>query len=151
MVGQFSDADRGFMRQALFLASQQLGKTGSNPAVGCVIVQDGVVIGAGATACGGRPHGEAMALSTVVGSPKGATAYVTLEPCAHKSERGGTCADALIVAGIDRLVCCLQDPDPRTSGRGFERMVQAGIVVEVGLLQEEGRNQIAEFAARLEC
>jgi diaminohydroxyphosphoribosylaminopyrimidine deaminase / 5-amino-6-(5-phosphoribosylamino)uracil reductase len=148
MSVQFSVADIGYMRQALFLAGQQSGKTGSNPSVGCVIVLGDVVIGAGATGDGGRPHGEAMALSTVVGSPQGATAYVTLEPCAHESERGGSCTDALIVAGVERLVCCLQDPDPRTSGRGFERMVQAGIVVDVGLLHEEGRDQIAEFTAR---
>lgn len=136
------------MRQALVLAGKQLGKTGSNPAVGCVIVQDGIVIGAGATACGGRPHGEAAALATVVGSPKGATVYVTLEPCAHKSQRGGSCADALIAAGIARLICCIEDPDPRTRGQGFDRMIQAGIEVRVGLLLQNGRDQIADFAAK---
>lgn len=149
MVATWSDMDETYMRLALDLAQEQRGLTGTNPAVGCVIVQDGRIIGQGATADGGRPHGEAMALSSVLGDANGATVYVTLEPCAHFSRRGPTCADSLIGAGISRLVCCLTDPDPRTAGNGFERLRQAGIQVDVGLLAREGQVQIAEFVAFL--
>jgi diaminohydroxyphosphoribosylaminopyrimidine deaminase / 5-amino-6-(5-phosphoribosylamino)uracil reductase len=141
----WSPTDIAFMEMALELAARQLGKTGSNPAVGCVIVKDGQIIGQGATANCGRPHGEAMALATVVGSTSGATVFVTLEPCAHVSARGPDCAGSLIEAGIARLVCCLEDPDPRTSGRGFDRLVKAGVKVEVGLLADKGAAQIADF------
>ncbi len=141
----WSEADIGFMKVALDLAALQLGRTGTNPAVGCVIVRDGQIIGQGATADGGRPHGEAIAIADAEGAVAGATVYVTLEPCAHRSVRGPDCAGSLIVAGIERLVCCLKDPDPRTSGRGFERLAKAGIKVEVGLLAEEGKAQIADF------
>jgi diaminohydroxyphosphoribosylaminopyrimidine deaminase / 5-amino-6-(5-phosphoribosylamino)uracil reductase len=137
--------DYAFMTLALQLAADQLGKTGSNPAVGCVIVKDGQILGQGATADGGRPHGEAMAILDAGGEIKGATAYVTLEPCAHQSQRGPSCASALIDAGIVRLVCCLEDPDPRTAGKGFERLKQACIIVEIGLFATEGRDQIASF------
>ena len=134
----WSQQDYVFMRQALRLAAAQIGRTGSNPAVGCVLVRDGTVLGQGATADGGRPHGEAMALSDAVGSVQGATVYVTLEPCAHVSLRGPPCCQALIDAGVTRVVCCLEDPDPRTAGKGFQRMRDCGIIVEIGLLADEG-------------
>jgi diaminohydroxyphosphoribosylaminopyrimidine deaminase / 5-amino-6-(5-phosphoribosylamino)uracil reductase len=136
-----------FMRRALDLAATQLGRTGANPAVGCVLVRDGVKISEGVTADGGRPHGEAMALAKLeAGDARGATAYVTLEPCAHESPRGPHCSGALIDAGIVRLVCCLMDPDPRTAGRGFARLAKAGIRVDVGLFSEEGATQISDFS-----
>jgi diaminohydroxyphosphoribosylaminopyrimidine deaminase / 5-amino-6-(5-phosphoribosylamino)uracil reductase len=142
----WSPSDITFMKLALELAANQLGRTGSNPAVGCVIVKNDQIIGQGATADGGRPHGEAVALSDAKGSVAGATVFVTLEPCAHLSIRGPACADSLIEAGIERLVCCLKDPDPRTSGLGFDRLIKAGVKVEVGLLADRGAAQIASFS-----
>lgn len=136
------------MELALELAACQLGKTGKNPAVGCVIVRDGVIIGKGATADGGRPHGEAMALADCEVQPRGATVYVTLEPCAHVSVRGPSCTQSLLDAGVARVVCCVEDPDPRTRGRGFLRLRDSGVKVEVGLFHLEGMAQIADFASK---
>jgi diaminohydroxyphosphoribosylaminopyrimidine deaminase / 5-amino-6-(5-phosphoribosylamino)uracil reductase len=146
---KWSQTDVAFMEMALSLAAAQLGRTGSNPAVGCVIVSHGKVIGQGATADGGRPHAEAVALASVNESAQGATVYVTLEPCAHRSAKGPDCASSLVDAGIARLVCCLQDPDPRTNGRGLARLARASVVVESGLLVENGTAQIADFRASL--
>lgn len=137
------------MKIALNLSLGQTGKTGTNPAVGCVVVKDGVVLGKGATADGGRPHGEAVALKNVGGlSARGATVYVTLEPCAHISVRGPDCTGVLIGAGIARLVCCLEDPDPRTTGQGFARLIEAGVKVEVGLLGDVAVRQMGPFLER---
>jgi diaminohydroxyphosphoribosylaminopyrimidine deaminase / 5-amino-6-(5-phosphoribosylamino)uracil reductase len=138
------------MQMALFLAKQQTGRTAGNPAVGCVIVAKGHIVGEGATGDGGRPHAEAIALAQAASLALGATVYVTLEPCAHKSVRGPTCTETLVGAGIERLVCCVQDPDPRTAGRGFERLKQAGIKVEIGLLWELGYEQIRTFAMQFD-
>jgi diaminohydroxyphosphoribosylaminopyrimidine deaminase / 5-amino-6-(5-phosphoribosylamino)uracil reductase len=146
---QWSADDISFMALALSLARGQLGKTATNPAVGCVIVKNGHILGQGATAQGGRPHGEAMALLNAQGPVDGATVYVTLEPCNHISDRGPSCAASLVEAKIARLVCCLEDPDPRTAGKGFERLRHAGIIVDVGLLKDEGTRQIADFSTRL--
>jgi diaminohydroxyphosphoribosylaminopyrimidine deaminase / 5-amino-6-(5-phosphoribosylamino)uracil reductase len=146
----WSQADRGFMDQALTLAASQRGRTGASPAVGCVIVRDGQIVGQGATGDGGRPHGEALALIVAGDQAHGATVYVTLEPCAHQSDRGPTCVISLIEAGIARLVCCLQDPDPRTAGQGFDRLRQAGVRLDIGLCEAQGAAQIAEFKARFE-
>ena len=148
MADRWTPTDTAFMEQALALARTQLGKTGINPAVGCVIVEQGVIVGQGVTADGGRPHGEAMALAQARLSAKGATVYVTLEPCAHQSSRGSDCTGALIEADITRLFCCLADPDPRTTGLGFARLREAGILVYVGLLEVQGQIQIADFAAK---
>ncbi len=133
------------MELALALAGAQLGKTGDNPAVGCVIVQGDKVVGLGATADGGRPHAEAVALSHAGSHAQGATVFVTLEPCAHVSARGQCCADALVQARISKLVCSIMDPDPRTAGKGFARLSASGIQVENGLLEPEGLEQIASF------
>jgi diaminohydroxyphosphoribosylaminopyrimidine deaminase/5-amino-6-(5-phosphoribosylamino)uracil reductase len=124
--------DVAHMRAALALAGRNLGRTWPNPAVGCVIVASGRVVGRGWTARGGRPHAEAIALERAGPAASGATAYVTLEPCAHVG-RAGPCADALANAGIARVVAALEDPDPRTAGQGFSRLRQAGVRVEVGL------------------
>ena len=122
------------MRAALALARRSLGSTWPNPAVGCVIVRDGVVLARGRTRDGGRPHAEADAIAEAAGaglSLKGATAYVTLEPCSHHG-RTPPCADALVAAGIARVVSALEDPDPRVMGQGHARLKAAGIAVEVG-------------------
>jgi diaminohydroxyphosphoribosylaminopyrimidine deaminase / 5-amino-6-(5-phosphoribosylamino)uracil reductase len=100
-----------------------------NPAVGCIIVQRGIVVGRGWTQPGGRPHAEAMALAQAGVAAKGATLYSTLEPCAHASPRGPDCASAIISAGIARVVSALQDPDSRTNGQGHERLRSAGVAL----------------------
>ena len=110
-----SDAEH--MAHALRLAARGLGRTWPNPAVGCVIVKDGVILGRGWTQPGGRPHAETIALAQAGQAARGATAYVTLEPCAHHGKTP-PCAEALIAAGIARMVSALTDPDPRVAGRG---------------------------------
>jgi diaminohydroxyphosphoribosylaminopyrimidine deaminase/5-amino-6-(5-phosphoribosylamino)uracil reductase len=146
--------DVRWMRMALALAARSLGRVAPNPAVGAVLVRDGRVLGRGATADGGRPHAEALALEQArsrygADALTGATAYVTLEPCAH---HGLTppCAEALIAAGIARLVCPLEDPDPRVSGRGFTALTAAGISLDTGLMADEARRLNAGFLSRVE-
>lgn len=141
--------DVRWMRMALTLAARSLGRVAPNPAVGAVLVGDGRVLGRGSTADGGRPHAEAVALAqarTRYGAEalKGAVAYVTLEPCAHHGHTP-PCANALIDAGIARLVCPLEDPDPRVSGRGFAALTATGITVETGLMAAEARRLNAGF------
>lgn len=140
--------DTRWMRGALALARRSLGQTWPNPAVGCVIVRDGRVLGRGATAAGGRPHAETIALSKVKNAA-GATAYVTLEPCAHHGKTP-PCTDALIAAGITRVVCATRDPDPRVSGRGFAALEEAGITVSRGVLEHEARDLNCGFLSRIE-
>lgn len=140
------------MRHALLLARRALGRVAPNPAVGCVLVKNGHVIGRGWTQPGGRPHAEAMALAmarSIAGNAAcGATAYVTLEPCAH---HGVTppCAEALITAGVTRVVAAMDDPDSRVSGRGFALLRKAGIEVEENLLRDEAALLNEGFFARL--
>ncbi len=124
------------MRGALALAGRGLGQVAPNPAVGCVLVAAGRVVGRGWTQVGGRPHAETEALARAGTAAKGATAYVTLEPCAH---HGLTppCVEALVAAGITRCLIALEDPDDRVSGRGIEGLRAAGIDVEVGLCRDE--------------
>lgn len=141
-------SDAHFMRNALNLAALQRGKTGENPAVGCLIVSDGAVIAGAATADGGRPHAEEAALAEAGARAKGATAYVTLEPCARRSAGGTACADALIQAGVARVVIASEDPHPNAAGAGLERLRAAGIAVELGLLREEAEALNADFIAR---
>jgi diaminohydroxyphosphoribosylaminopyrimidine deaminase / 5-amino-6-(5-phosphoribosylamino)uracil reductase len=145
----WSQADQTYMQLALDAAAKQVGRTGDNPAVGCVIVKDGEILAIGATSAGGRPHAEANALVAAGKDCVGSTVYVTLEPCAHDSSRGPNCASSLVAAGVARVVACLQDPDPRTAGAGLERLRVAGISVEIGLLATAGRMQIEDFIARL--
>jgi diaminohydroxyphosphoribosylaminopyrimidine deaminase/5-amino-6-(5-phosphoribosylamino)uracil reductase len=137
------------MRAAIALGERGRGQTAPNPNVGCLVVKEGAVAGRGWTQPGGRPHAEAMALAAAGEAARGATAYVTLEPCAHESARGPACADLLIDAGIERLVCAAGDPDPRTNGRGFERLRAAGIAVESGLLAPEAERSMAGFLSRI--
>ncbi len=136
------------MAAALALAGRTRGRTTPNPNVGCVIVRDGRVVGRGWTQPSGRPHAEAMALAEAGDAAHGATAYVTLEPCAHISRRGPACADLLAAAGVARVVAAIGDPDPRTDGGGFARLRAAGIVVETGVLAEDARRSMAGFLTR---
>lgn len=138
--------DPSHMRLALAVAAAQVGKTGENPAVGCVVARGAVVLAQGVTGDGGRPHAEEQALAGV--DVRGATAYVTLEPCAQRSAGGVACADLLIQAGVARVVIAASDPHPYASGAGVERMRAAGIVVEMGLMEAEARAQNADFFAR---
>ena len=137
------------MHAAIALGARGRGRTAPNPNVGCVIVKDGRVAGRGWTQPGGRPHAEAMALEQAGDEARGATAYVTLEPCAHDSPRGPACADLLLEAGVARIVCAVEDPDLRTNGRGFDRLRAAGVQVETGLLAAEAERSFAGFLTRL--
>ena len=128
--------DQRWMRAALALARRGEGRTCPNPAVGCVIVRNGCLMGRGWTRPGGRPHAETVALNDAGGTAAGATAYVTLEPCSHHGKTP-PCADALISAGISRVVVAITDPDDRVSGQGIERLKAAGIAVTTGVLGDE--------------
>jgi diaminohydroxyphosphoribosylaminopyrimidine deaminase/5-amino-6-(5-phosphoribosylamino)uracil reductase len=130
------------MRAALALARRSLGRTWPNPAVGCVIVRDGDVVGRGRTRDGGRPHAEIDALRLAGDAARGATVYVTLEPCSHQG-KSGPCAEALVAAGVAKVVSAMADPFPEVNGRGHARLKQAGIAVEVG----EGAGEAAEINA----
>lgn len=138
------------MAAALSLAERGVGRTGNNPSVGCVIVKDGIVVGRGWTQPGGRPHAEAMALTQAGDAAVESTVYVTLEPCAHVSERGAACANLLAEAKPARVVAALADPDPRTAGKGFEALRCAGIDVEPNVLASEARPVLAGFFRRIE-
>ncbi len=141
--------DWRFMGAALALASRGIGTTFPNPSVGCVIVNGGRVVGRGWTQAGGRPHAEAVALAQAGAAAKGATAFVTLEPCAHVSPRGPACADSLIAAGVARVVIAAHDPDPRTNGDGAARLHAAGIAVTSNVRAAEAEQQLAGFLTRL--
>lgn len=132
------------MRAALSLARRGLGRVWPNPAVGCVLVKDGTVVGRGWTQPGGRPHAETEAIARAGAAAKGATAFVTLEPCSHHG-RTAPCADALLAAGIRRAVVAVEDPDPRVSGSGIRRLIEAGTAVDVGLCGLEAAELNAGF------
>lgn len=144
-----TDDDLGYMRNALTLARRGLGRVWPNPAVGCVLVRDGDVVGRGWTQPGGRPHAETEALARAGERASGATAYVTLEPCSHHG-RTPPCAQALIDAGISRAVIAVTDPDPRVDGDGVKMLSDAGISVDVGLCAEDAAQLNAGFFSRLE-
>lgn len=128
--------DRRAMRLALALGRRNLGRTWPNPSVGAVVVTEGRIVGQAVTAVGGRPHAEPLALAMAGEAARGATLYVTLEPCSHHG-RTPPCTDATIAAGIARVVTAIEDPDPRVAGRGHAGLRAAGITVETGLLREE--------------
>ena len=136
------------MLRALELGAAQAGSTAENPAVGCVLVKDGNIIGEGATQDGGRPHAETMALQVAGREARGATAYVTLEPCSHYGQTA-PCANALIEAGIARCFIAVVDPDPRVYWRGAALLQEAGIDVRVGLCEREANKAHEEFFARV--
>ena len=143
-----SDDDR-WMAEAARIGLAARGRTAPNPNVGCVIVADGRIVGHGATAPGGRPHAEAIALAEAGDAARGATLYTALEPCAHASPRGPTCADLIAAAGIASAVIALVDPDPRTSGKGIDRLRGAGIGVVVGPGEVAARASMAGYLTRL--
>jgi len=147
-MAQSDPADTAFMRTALALARRGLGQVWPNPAVGCVLVRDGAVVGRGWTRPGGRPHAETVALAQAGAAARGATAYVSLEPCSHHGETG-PCADALIAAGVARVVGALEDPDPRVAGRGYARLEAAGLAVTRALLAREAADLNAGFLMRI--
>ncbi len=140
--------DARWMRAAIALASRGRGHSTPNPNVGCIIVRGGRVVGRGWTQPGGRPHAEAMALAEAGANARGATAFVTLEPCAHASERGPACADALVAAGVARVVAATRDPDPRTNGAGLARLAAAGIAVDEGVEADAARRVMAGWWTR---
>jgi diaminohydroxyphosphoribosylaminopyrimidine deaminase/5-amino-6-(5-phosphoribosylamino)uracil reductase len=136
------------MELALTLGRRTLGQTWPNPAVGAVVVKDGVIVGRGWTAPGGRPHGEPQALARAGAAARGATVYVTLEPCSHHGKTP-PCADALIAAGVARVVSAIEDPNPEVAGQGHARLRAAGITVDVGLCADEARYAHAGHIRRI--
>ena len=135
------------MSLALDLARGQQGRTAENPAVGCILVKDGKIVGRGVTSDGGRPHGEANALQVAGCAAKGATAYVTLEPCSHYGQTA-PCANGLIEAGITRCVISIIDPDPRVHWRGAALLQEAGIDTVIGEGAEDAFQINADFFGR---
>ncbi|PKA41143.1 bifunctional diaminohydroxyphosphoribosylaminopyrimidine deaminase/5-amino-6-(5-phosphoribosylamino)uracil reductase RibD [Rhizobium sullae] len=139
--------DERFMAEAIRLGLLHLGQTSTNPSVGCVIVRDGEIVGRAVTALGGRPHAEPQALAEAGDLARGATAYVTLEPCSHHGKTP-PCAEALIATGVARVVISVTDPDARVSGRGIAMLRDAGIEVDTGVLEEEGARSLAGYLTR---
>lgn len=144
----YSAADSEFMAYALRLAEQGLYSTSPNPRVGCVLVRDGQVVGTGWHQRAGEPHAEVYALREAGGAARGATAYVTLEPCSHHG-RTPPCADGLIAAGVARVVVAMQDPNPLVAGRGIAKLQAAGIAVECGLMQAQAGELNIGFVSRM--
>lgn len=138
--------DEELMRRAIDLARPNLGRTGANPSVGCVIARDGEVIAEGATGVGGRPHAEELALDAAGPLARGATAYVTLEPCAERSAGGVSCSARLAVAGVARVVVACADPSVFADGAGTRRLRAAGVATDQGLLAAEAGELYAAYA-----
>jgi diaminohydroxyphosphoribosylaminopyrimidine deaminase/5-amino-6-(5-phosphoribosylamino)uracil reductase len=146
-MGEPTREDERFMAAALRLARRNLGLTSTNPSVGCIIVNEGTIVGRAVTAPGGRPHAETQALAEAGEQARGATAYVTLEPCSHHGKTP-PCADALIASGIARVVVSILDPDERVAGRGVVMLRDAGIAVDIGTLHEEGGRVLEAYLMR---
>jgi diaminohydroxyphosphoribosylaminopyrimidine deaminase/5-amino-6-(5-phosphoribosylamino)uracil reductase len=138
------------MKLAAQLGDAARGRTAPNPNVGCVIVNNGEIVGRGATAPGGRPHAEAIAIRDAGKKAAGATLYTTLEPCAHDSHRGPTCASLIPAAGVARVVIAIKDPDLRTSGEGIAMLRKAGIEVKVGIGKRQARESMSGYLSRVE-
>ncbi|BAP41842.1 riboflavin biosynthesis protein RibD [Pseudomonas sp. StFLB209] len=149
MSAQQAVLDAGYMARALELARKGRYSTHPNPRVGCVIVRDAQVVGEGWHVRAGEPHAEVHALRQAGEQARGATAYVTLEPCSHHG-RTPPCADALVKAGVGRVVAAMQDPNPQVAGRGLQRLHDAGIEVHSGVLQAEARKLNKGFIKRME-
>jgi len=139
------EGDQRHMSRAIALARTHLGLTGPNPSVGCVIVKDGVVIGEGVTAQGGRPHAEEQALAQAGGKARGALAYVTLEPCGARSSGAASCSQLLVSSGIAEVAIACEDASPFASGQGAERLRAAGIKVRLGVLADEASALYADY------
>ncbi|MES2834683.1 MAG: bifunctional diaminohydroxyphosphoribosylaminopyrimidine deaminase/5-amino-6-(5-phosphoribosylamino)uracil reductase RibD [Pseudomonadota bacterium] len=142
--------DEVWMRRAIDLARAEMGKTWPNPAVGCVIVKDGEVVSEAATAPGGRPHAEEQAAPAAGEAARGATAYVTMEPCGARSSGRTSCSNYLMDAGVARVVVAAVDPSPFASGRGVERLKKAGLEVETGLLADDAAVLYEGYLHRVE-
>jgi len=147
-TSQADVSDRRFMALALALGRRGLGRTHPNPAVGAVVVKDGVIVGRGWTQPGGRPHAEPVALAQAGSAARGATLYVTLEPCSHVG-KSPPCADAVIAAGIQRVVSAIEDPNPEVAGQGHAKLRKAGIEVDVGLCAAEAARDHAGHFRRV--
>ena len=143
-----TQSDTRYMRLALSLGRRGLGRCAPNPSVGCVIVNDGRIVGRGWTQPGGRPHAETVALAQAKGAAKGATVYVTLEPCSHHGQTP-PCSASLIKAGVARVVVAITDPDPRVDGGGLAMLRAEGISVETGLFAEEAQTDLSGFLKRV--
>lgn len=141
-------SDTHYMAAAIALSERGRGRTASNPNVGCLLVRQGHIVGRGWTQAGGRPHAEATALEQAGKKARGATAYVTLEPCFHESSRGPTCSRLLAQAQLARIVIAAHDPDRRTDGQGAAMLEQSGIEVTTGVLEGEARRVMAGFFMR---
>ncbi len=144
----FSAEDHLYMSRALQLAAQGCFTTSPNPNVGCVIVKNGIIVGEGFHRKAGEPHAEVHALRAAGDNARGATAYVTLEPCSHFG-RTPPCADALVAAGVARVVAAMEDPNPQVSGRGMRRLADAGVEVQTGLLQSQAEALNPGFIKRM--
>jgi diaminohydroxyphosphoribosylaminopyrimidine deaminase/5-amino-6-(5-phosphoribosylamino)uracil reductase len=142
------ESDIDWMDMAIDLAAHRVGLTGANPAVGCVLVRAGDLVAASVTGEGGRPHAEEQALSAAGDRAQGATAYVTLEPCAERSSGGPSCAELLAKAGVVRVVIACADASPFASGRGSAVLEAAGVTVEMGLLESEAAELYDDYAYR---
>lgn len=141
--------DEAFMRRAIALARAAAGATAPNPPVGCVIAAEGRVVGEGATATGGRPHAEERALAAAAGDARGATAYVTMEPCGARSSGAASCAERLAAAGVARVVYAADNPHALSAGAGPGRLRAAGVAVEGGFLAAETRALYERFTRAL--
>lgn len=135
-----------FMRRAIALARAQVGRTAENPAVGCVIVAGGEIVGEGATGDGGRPHAEEIALAKAGEGARGAIAYVTLEPCAARSSGAASCSEKLVAAGVARVVVAAEDASPYAAGEGMARLRAGGIETDPGLLADEAAALYTAYA-----
>ena len=138
-------SDEDHMRRAIALAAAHVGVTAENPSVGCVLVRDGVVVGEGVTGQGGRPHAEEAALAAAGHQAHGATAYVTLEPCAQRSSGTPSCSERLIASGVARVVVACADASVFAAGLGCQRLQTAGIVTDLGLLEAEAAALYAAY------
>ena len=143
-----ADADERWMRRAIALARAHVGLTGDNPSVGCVIVSGGQAVGEAATALGGRPHAEEQALDRAGAASRGATAYVTLEPCGRRSSGAPSCGERLAVAGVARVVIACEDASVLAAGLGLARLREAGVAIDAGLLREEASGLYGGYRPR---
>lgn len=140
--------DQTHMRRAVALARTNLGRTGANPSVGCVIVADGEAVGEGATGVGGRPHAEEVALEQAGARARGAVVYVTLEPCAERSSGAASCSERLAAAGVARVVVACTDASVLAAGRGLARLQAAGVETDLGLSADEAAGLYTAYAPR---
>ena len=147
-LGAASPDDARWMAAAVAIGGRGRGLSTPNPNVGCILVREGQVVGRGWTQSGGRPHAESMAIEQAGPRARGATAYVTLEPCVHQSQRGGTCTDALIAAGVARVVAATIDSDTRTNGSGIAALRDAGVDVQIDVLPQAARDSMAGWWTR---